>query len=90
MGLGSVGDWQALVGQATWLGWKGMFEFDEEILDVPLHTDVTAATNIVPFDVDSHKFVSGHITLHTMEFVEKIKETIEAVDSHIFDSKVVN
>ncbi len=90
LGLGNVGNWQALVGRATKLGWTGMFEFDEEILDVSRHTDSTAATNLFPFDVDSCKFVSCHIELHTIEFFEKIEEMIEMVNLHIFDSKVIN
>ncbi len=73
-----------------WLGWPGMFEFDEEVLNVIRHTDATAATHIVPFDINSWKFVPCHIALHTMEFLEKIKEMIEMFDSDIFDSKVVN
>ncbi len=67
-----------------------MFEFDEEVLNVIRHTDATAATHIVPFDIDSRKFVPCHIALHIMEFLEKIKEMIEMFDSNIFDSKVVN
>jgi hypothetical protein len=90
LGLGTIGNRTALVGRATWLGWPGMFEFDEEVLDVTRHTDATVVTHIVPFDIDSCKFVSCHIALHTMEFLEKIKEMIEMFDSNIFDSKVVN
>ncbi len=73
-----------------WLGWPGMFEFDEEDLDVIRHTDATAVTHIVPFDIDSCKFVPCHIALHTMEFLDKIKEIIEMFNSNIFDSKVIN
>ncbi len=54
-----------------------MFEFDEEVLNVIRHTDATAATHIVLFDIDSRKFVPCHIALHTMEFLEKIKEMTE-------------
>ncbi len=73
-----------------WLCLPGMFEFDEEVRDVIRHTDATAGTHIVPFDIDSHKFVPCHIALHTMEFLEKIKEMIEMFNSNIFDSKVIN
>ncbi len=67
-----------------------MFEFDEEVPDVIRHTDATAATPKVPFDIDSCKFIPCHIVLHTMEFLEKIKEMIEMFDSDIYDSKVIN
>jgi hypothetical protein len=67
-----------------------VFEFNEEVLNVIRHTDVTAATHIVPFDIKSRKFVPCHIALHTMEFLEKIKEMIEMFDSDIFGSKVIN
>jgi hypothetical protein len=48
------------------------------------------ATHIVLFNIDSRKYVPCHIALHTMEFLEKIKEMIEMFDSNIFDPKVVN
>ncbi len=67
-----------------------MFEFNEEVLNLIRHTVATAATHIVPFDINSCKFVPCHIALHTMEFLEKIKEMIEMFDSDTFDSKVVN
>jgi hypothetical protein len=67
-----------------------MFEFDEKVLDLIRHTDAAAAIHIVPFDINSCKFVPCHIVLHTMKFLEKIKEIIEMFNSNIFDSKVVN
>jgi hypothetical protein len=67
-----------------------VFEFNEEVLNVLRHTDATAATHIVLFNMDSRKFVPCHISLHTMEFHEKIKEMIEMFNFDILDSKVVN
>ncbi len=90
LGLGTKGYRKELVGRAMWLGCPGVFKFNEEVLNVIKHTDVTMATHIVPFDIDSRKFVPCHIALHTMKFLEKIKEMIEMFNSDIFNSKVVN
>ncbi len=90
MGLGPVGVRQALVRQAVRLGWLGMFQFDEEIVNVPRHTDATALANIVPFDVNPCKLVTCHVELHTMKFLAQLQEIIEVFDFHVFDSKVVN
>ena len=76
--------------QAARLGWLGMFEFDEEIVDVPRHTDATAPANIVPFDVDTCKLVACHVELYTTKFLEQLQEMIEVFDSHVFDTKVFN
>ena len=67
-----------------------MFEFDDEIVDVPRHTDATALASMVPFDVDTCKFVTCHVELYTVKFLEKVQEMIEVFDSHVFNTKVIN
>ena len=67
-----------------------MFEFDEEIVDVPWHIDATAPVNIVLFDVNTYKFVACHVELYTVKFLEQLQEMIEVFDSHVFDTKVIN
>jgi hypothetical protein len=68
----------------------GKLEFDERVLGITQHTDVTAATDIVPFDVNAPNFMPCHVELHTMDFFEKIEEMVEVFDSNIFDSKFVH
>ena len=67
-----------------------MFEFDEEIVDVPRHTDATALANIVPLDVNPCKLVTCHVDLYTVKFLEKVQEMIELFNFHVFNTKVVN
>ena len=67
-----------------------MFEFDEEIVDVPRHTDATAPTSIVPFDVDTCKLVTSHFELYTVKLLEKVQEMIEVFNSHIFNTKGID
>jgi hypothetical protein len=54
-----------------------MFKLDEKVLDVSGHTDVTPVGCIVPFDVNTHKFVAGHVDLDPMELLENIAEMAE-------------
>jgi hypothetical protein len=74
----------------VWLGWLGIFEFDEEIVDVPQHTDATAPVNIVPFYVNTCKLVACHVELYTLKFLKQLQEMIEVFDSHVFNIKVIN
>ncbi len=67
-----------------------MFEFDEEIVDVPQHTDATVPASIVPFDIDTYKLVTCHVELYSVKFLEKVQKMIEVFDSHIFNTKVIN
>jgi hypothetical protein len=90
LGLGTVFDWKALVGRETWFGWMRMLEFDEKVLDITWHTDATAATDKVPFDVNARKVIPCHVELHTMAFFERIKEMVKVFNSDIFDSKVIH
>ncbi len=63
LGLSTVGNWQAFVRQETGFGWTGLFKLDEKVLSVVGHTDATPASCIVPFDVNTRKFVAGHVEL---------------------------
>ncbi len=54
-----------------------MFEFDEQVVDVSRHTDVTSASCVVPFDVNTHKFVANHVGLDLVELLKNIAEMIE-------------
>ncbi len=72
LGLSTIGDRKSLVWRETWFDWTGMLEFDEEVFDVAWHTDVTAMSRIVPFDVNTRKFISGHVELDPVELLENI------------------
>ncbi len=63
--------------QETGFGWTGMFKLDEKVLNVAGHTDATPAGCIVPFDVNTRKFVAGHVELDPMELLENIAEIVE-------------
>jgi hypothetical protein len=52
-----------------------MFKLDEKVLDVAGHTDATPAGCIVPFVVNTCKFVASHVELDPMELLENIVET---------------
>ncbi len=77
MGLSTIGNRQAFVRQETGFGWTGMFKLDEKVLDVAGHTDAPLASCIVPFDVNTCKFVAGHVELDPMELLENIVEMVE-------------
>ena len=38
-----------------------MFELNEYIVNVPRHTDATATIWVVPFDINTRKFITGHV-----------------------------
>ena len=50
----------------------GMFKFDEKVLDVARHTDATPAICLVPIDVNTCKFVAGHVELDSVELLKNI------------------
>jgi hypothetical protein len=68
LGFGAVGDRQAYVGRESWFDRARMFELEEQIVNVPGHAEAAAFARIIPLDGNAGKFVSGHVTLHTMEF----------------------
>ncbi len=74
----------------TGFGWTGMFKLDEKVLDVAGHTDATLAGCIVLFDVNTRKFVAGHVELVPMEFLEHIAEMVEVFYPNILHPKVIN
>ncbi len=90
LGFGPIGNRQAFVWQAAQLGWHGMFEFEEEIVDVPWHTDAAAPANIVPFNVNTGKLVTCHVELHPVIFLEEVQEMNEVFDTHVFNTKVID
>jgi hypothetical protein len=77
LGISTVGDWQAFVRQETGFGRTGMFKLDEKVLGVAGHTDATPASCMVPFDVNTRKFFTGHVELDPMELLENIAEMVE-------------
>jgi hypothetical protein len=68
----------------------GMFKLDEKVLNVAGHTDVTLASCVVPFDVDTCKFVAGHVELDTVELLENIVDLVEVSKPNILHPKVIN
>jgi hypothetical protein len=60
------------------------------VLSVAGHTDATPAGCIVPFDVNTHKFVAGHDELDPMELLNNIVEMVEVFKPNIFHLKVIN
>ncbi len=76
--------------QETGLGWTGIFKIDEKVLDVARHTGATTAGCVVPFDVDTRKFVAGHVELDPVELLEKIAEMVEVFKPNILHPKVIN
>jgi hypothetical protein len=49
----------------------GNVKLDEKIVNEAGHTDATPAGCIVPFDVNTCKFVAGHVQLDPMELLER-------------------
>jgi hypothetical protein len=66
-----------------------MFKLNEQVVDVTWHTDATLMFYVVPFNINTRKFIPSHVALDPMEFLEKIKEMVEVFDSNIFDPKVI-
>ncbi len=89
LSFGTIRDWNALVWGETGLAWTGMFKLNEEVSNVTWHTDVTLTFYVVPFDINTHKFITSHVVLDPMEFLEKIKEVVEVFDFNIFYPKVI-
>jgi hypothetical protein len=67
-----------------------MFKLDEQVFDVPCHTDATATICIVPFDINTRKFITSHVELDPVEFLENASEVFEVFDSNIFYTKVIH
>jgi hypothetical protein len=67
-----------------------MFKLNEQVFNVTWHTDATVTICIVPFDINTCKFITGHVVLEPMEFLEKIKKVVEVFYSNIFYPKVIN
>jgi hypothetical protein len=45
--------------------------------------------SVVPFNVNTSKFIAGHVVLHAMEFLEDTKEVVEVFKAHLFNTKVI-
>jgi hypothetical protein len=41
-------------------------------------------------DGNAGKFVSGHVTLHTMEFFKWLQKKVEMFNANVFDTKVIH
>jgi hypothetical protein len=67
-----------------------MVKLDEKVLDVARHTDTTLAGCVVPLDVNTHKFVAGHVELDPMELLENIAEMVEVFYPKRLHPKVIN
>ena len=80
----------SLVCEEMGLAWTGMFKLNEQVFNVTWHTDATLTFYVVPFDINTRKFITSHVVLDPMEFLEKIKEVVEVFDSNIFYPKVIN
>ncbi len=89
LGFSTIGDWQTLVRGETWLEWMGMLKLNEQVFDVPWHADATATICIVPFDMYTCKFISSHVALDPVEFLENIQEVVEVFDSNIFHTNLI-
>jgi hypothetical protein len=90
LGLSTVGDRKAFVWLEMGFGWTRMFELDEKILDVARHTDTTPAGCVVPFDVNTCKFVAGHVELDPVELLENIAEMMKVFYPNRLHPKVIN
>ena len=51
-----------------------MLEFETQCRYIAWHTDAAAARSINPFNVHASKFITCHVVLDAMEFLEDIKE----------------
>ncbi len=67
-----------------------MFKFDEKVLDVAGHTDMTPAGCVVPLDVNTRKFVAGHVELDPMALLENIVGMVKVFCPNILHPKVIN
>jgi hypothetical protein len=89
LGFGTIGDWNAIVWGEMGLAWTGMFKPNQQVFDVTWHTDATLTLHVVPVDINTRKFITSHVVLGPMEFLEKIKEVVEVFNSNIFYPKVI-
>jgi hypothetical protein len=62
----------------------------EKVLNVARHTDTTLVGYVVPFDINTRKFVSGHVELDPMKLLENIEEMVEVLYPNILHPKVIN
>jgi hypothetical protein len=67
-----------------------MFKLHEKVLNVAGHTYTTPADYVVPFDVNTRKFVASHVELDSMELLENIMEMVEVFYPNILHPKVIN
>jgi hypothetical protein len=67
-----------------------MFELEEQIVNVPGHAEAAAFARIIPLDGNAGKFVSGHVTLHTMEFFKELTKKVEMFNANVLDTKVIH
>ncbi len=67
-----------------------MFKLDEQVLHVARHTDATPVSCVVPFDVNTHKFVAGHVELDPVELFKNVAEMVEVFEPIILHPKVIN
>ena len=70
LGLSAIGDWQAFVRGEMRLDWTGMFKLNEQVFNVPWHTDAAAMICIVPYDINTRKFITGHVELDPVKLLE--------------------
>ena len=65
LGLSAIGDWYSLVWRGALPVWAEMIELDEKGFNVAWHSNAnaTATICIVPFDINTSKFISGHVEL---------------------------
>jgi hypothetical protein len=92
LGPSTVGNWNALVWQEMGIGWPWMFKLNDKVLHVAKHTDTTPAGCVVLLDVNTHKFVAGHVELDPMELLQNIAEMVEVFCPNILQlhPKVIN
>ncbi len=43
-----------------------------------------------PLDGNADKFVSGHVTLHTVEFFKELQQKVEVFNANVFVTKVIH
>jgi hypothetical protein len=54
-----------------------MLEFEKQHRDIAWHTDAAVVGSVVLFNVHASKFITGHVVLDTMEFLEDTKEIVK-------------
>ncbi len=66
-----------------------MLELKKQLRCIAWYTDAAATGSVVPFNVHARKFITSHVVLHSMEFLEDTKEVVEVIKAHVFNTKVV-